>query len=264
MKDREWSRSRFWLCHFLHNRHERRRMDWSPPARIEPRLRPLVAHWLAHSASLPAPVGAWMIDAAARQCANDPAYVQSLRLMVKEEQYLTGLSAKLLARLEPQRALHEGLGRLARPLRHFLGLRLELSVVLLQEVVDLTFCGMIHEATEDDVLRAACRQIVADRSAHASFLAERLTLEFADFNFVRRNVRRLRLRLLFGALLATQAMRYHALIRAAGWTPQRFVRLSWVAFTDLLERMVPYHRDALMAALLTQRERPYDKPLRVS
>src|ERR1043165_1424984 len=87
MRPREWSRSRFWLCHFLHNRHERPRIDGSKAIDLEAPLRGPVARWLANDAAQPPVCGARLVVQAARHYHADPAFVQSLRLLVKEQQH---------------------------------------------------------------------------------------------------------------------------------------------------------------------------------
>ena len=258
MLKREWSRSRFWLCHFMHNRHERITIAWRPRTPLAPALHRPVLGFLRSAA--PAGHGGWLIAQALAHCPGDPAYVQALRLFAKEEAQLHGLIDRLRAQQGDTRPATRPVYAALVRLRRSLGLRFELSALLLEELLDLAVFQLIHDAAADPTLRSACRQVLSDRRAHAAFHAERLTLEFADFNFLRRNLRRLRLRLFFALLLALVALRHGALIRAAGGNRLSFALTSWRAFQAILERVVPYHREALLAALLHQDQRPYDQP----
>jgi hypothetical protein len=263
MLKREWSRSRFWLCHFLHNRHERVRIDWRPEADLAPALRRPVLTFLRRAFPGQPDGGRWLIAQALRHCLGDPAYVQSLRLFTKEEAQLHDLMDRLRARYGDPRPSSGTLHAAAVRARRVLGLRFELSALLTGELLNIAVLKLVEPAVSDPTLHDVFRQALADRQGHAAFHAERLTLEFADFHFLRRNLRRLRLRLGFGLMLAAVVVRYGRLIRAAGGSRRAFATASWHNFQATLERMVPYHREALLAALLHQDQRPYDKPMPV-
>ena len=63
-------------------------------------------------------------------------------------------------------------------------------------------------------------------------------------------MRRLRLRVMWGAALLYTTACHGRLIRAVGMSRRRFVMVAYRRFGSLLERIVPYRRDALLAALL--------------
>ncbi len=255
----EWSRSRYWLCHFLHNRHERPPVAWDGPVRLgHPSLSAAVT-WLRHCAGAQTAGRPWLIGRAVTKYRHDPAFVQSLRLFVGEHKYHRQIIGRVLERL----------GAADQPVRRpglflrggwLLGVRYELSALLLAALIDVAVFRVVRDVTDDDSLRGVCAGVIRDKRAHVAFLAERLTMEFADFNFVRRNLRRLRLRAMFSLKLARVAAEHGRLITLAGWTRRRFVGGCWTRFAGVLEQMVPYRREALLAALLAQRKDPYAKP----
>ncbi len=135
--------------------------------------------------------------------------------------------------------------------RRKLGARFELSVHLMRLIVLAEQCRHVVRTSHDDDLINICRQVRGDLAGHIAFLSERLTLEYADFNFIRRNLRRVRLR---GMLLAAVAV----LPPVAGSRMNTTI-VAARRFESILERMVPYRRDALLNALGHQRKRPYDQ-----
>ena len=249
----EWSRSRYWFSRFLHNRHVRLR----PAGRDCPSpfgdLASAWRDWAAHRRASLSHQTAWLVSAAVHRCAHDPAYIQSLRLISREQAYHADL---LGTPPSPSRSRSSML----TSVRRLLGMRFELSVLLLDDLADLATYDLLADALTPGPLRDACRQIAHDRRMHAMFHAERLTVEFADFNFIRRNLRRLRLRAMFAAAVARVAVRHAALFRAAGIRRTMLIGYAWSLFRSLLERMVPYRRDALLAMLLDQRTDPYAEP----
>jgi hypothetical protein len=145
-------------------------------------------------------------------------------------------------------------------LRRRVGIRFELSVILLGQVTDVMVWRELERALRGGPGEALAAEVLREKLGHVQFHAERLTHEFAAFNFVRRNLRRLRLRLMFWAATHYASHRAKALLRELDVPRTRFTRSCWAAFELLLEAMVPYRRDQLLATLLRQRERRYDAP----
>ena len=271
MYEREWPRSRYWLAHFLNFRHMRAKIDWSAPGELPAPLAQPVADWLAWVAQVNEPSRQRMLAWSLRDCADDPAYVQSLRLFVKEEQHHTAIINRWLSQRDlagkPCGALRAVMRRVIRPL----GLRFELSVLLLGEIVTVTMNRLVLDAATrmdqaghppaDAALTGVLRQLIAEHQVHLTFHSERLTAEFADFNFIRRNLRRMRLRGMFAALVAGVARHHRALLAVIGCPRRRFADQAWALFSAVLERMVPYRREELMATLLEQREKRFEKPM---
>lgn len=262
MQDREWSRSRYWLCHFLQNRHERVTIPWQDPSSDgDERLNASVAHWLRWISETNAPARQRLISWAVTDCASDPAYIQSMRLFVKEEEHHAATIARYLT-LRRLTAPEGGFTRAAvRAMIKPLGLRFELSILLLSEIAVITMNRLLLAKTGDGALRWLLTQMVHDHQCHLAFHSERLTTEFADFNFVRRNLRRLRLRVMFAMAVKGITCYHRPLLKALDCPPRQFASQCAAGFRCVLERMVPYRRDALMARLLDQRENPYAKAL---
>ena len=260
MRQPEWPRSRYWLCHFLNNRHMRVRIDWNAPHApfLQGGAQP-IADWLTWTTQINTASRGRLLRWATTECATDPAYIQSLRLFVKEEQWHADIATRYLS-LRQMKGRAGGINRaMARSLMKPLGLRFELSILLLSEIAALTVSRLLLKATNDEALRGLLTQGIHDHECHIAFHSERLTTEFADFNFIRRNLRRWRLRAMFTALVTGLTLRHRRLLRAIGCSKTQFARQAWHTFAAVLERMVPYGRDHLLAALLNQQQKPYEK-----
>ena len=267
MLSEEWSRSRYWLCHFLHNRHERESVDWESPVIVADPMQTALSQWLSESDACLIDQRNWLIETAADKLSNDPAMVQSLRLFVKEELYHEELRHEALNRLGATvkpRASKKAAKRIWIALRRHLGVRFELSVILLRQVVSITNWRLISAATDDQAILKVSEEVLRDKVAHVSFLTEKLTTEFAEFNFIRRNIRRLRLRMMCATAIACGAVFQGKLLAASGVSRWQFARQCWLRFEKLLETMVPYQRDQLAEELTRQREEPYRADERVA
>ena len=73
-------------------------------------------------------------------------------------------------------------------------------------------------------------------------------------------LRRLRLRGIWLTCLLRCVARDGRLIKASGHSRWQFLIAALRQFNQLLETMVPYRRDALLKALMSQRQQPYAKP----
>ncbi len=302
----EWTRSRYWLCHFLNSRHFRQAIPWDagigapvggghragpePLAGLSPARRAgfaLLARWIGLGREADRQ---WLVAATVEHADDDPALIQAVRLMVKEQHY----HQQLLDRLAP-RSAEAALGPTPRPdrpsrvkrpglLRRLLGLRFELSRLMLWQVIALELCCRLtasagespgqparrhgdedHEPAgggkpSDACLHAVAMQWQRDLSAHLAFVAERLTDQYADFNFIRRNLRRYRLRGMFLWMAAGAVLRHRRALAALGISCRALLLGGWRRFRRVLEHVVPYRRDALLAALLDQQSRPWDLP----
>jgi hypothetical protein len=216
--------------------------------------------------------GIWLIQDALRHCPHDPAYIQSLRLIARENREDGEMIHRLMGSLglpgEPRSGV---LGALRRSFdrwrRRWLGSRFEMSLRLLDDLLDLTVLSILHAGPDlcrQAPVQGVCKNLYQNKQAHIAFAVERLTTLYADFNFVRRNLRRLRLRLMWTALLLHAAVGHRQLLRTGGVSYGDFVFGGYRRFSRLLERMVPYHRDALLAALLDQKQDPYAEPQRLA
>lgn len=256
--DVEWSRSRYWFCHFLQSRHTRPRISWDTPLSHAGRLTAeSTLHGMIHRLTAPQAGIADIITTAQKRFGHDPAFVQSLRLLAKERQFHHGLLLQLQERHQPQALLPAMLQARKEMTASLLGIRYFLASLLLDDVLDLGLLKLTQQHWTDPAAQGVCQTLIRDKTAHATFLAERLTMEYADFNFVRRNLRRLRLRSLFFIHLRRMVRQDHALLAVAQVTPREFAHQSWQRFAAVLESMVPYRRDELMKSLRAQRELPY-------
>lgn len=260
----EWTRSRYWLCHFLHNRHERRKLVFPAPEIAQ--TPPPLQHWLAQQrlAATDHRHRQWMLSLAANSLGHDPAFIQSLRLLVREEQYHDQVLAKWLGAAAP------GPGPSPAPisapmqawhaLRRTLGLRFELSILWMLGLVRLCLLQRSTQHAPQHLHREAAAQLIHDQQEHLHFIEEWLAMEFADFNFIRRNLRRLRLQLMLIALTFLLPLQHPKLLASLGWSLRDWTLVMWGQYLTRVERLVPYRRDALLKLMLNQREHPYDTP----
>lgn len=156
--------------------------------------------------------------------AGDPEYLRAAELFVAEEQQHAALLLRLLGYLggEPM-SRHWSDAAFVR-LRRLLGLRTELMVLTVAEVVALSYYGGLADRAPDPVVRAVAARIVADEHPHVAFQRHRLRIGFADSGFgVRLFAFALWWVVAVGAT-AVVALDHGGLLDAIGYRRTRFIR----------------------------------------
>ncbi len=130
--------------------------------------------------------GQQLLRKAAR--AGDPEYLRAAELFIAEEQQHAALLLRLLGYLggEPMRG-HWSDAVFVR-LRRLMGLRTELMVLTVAEVVALSYYGGLADSGPDAVVRAVAARIVADEHPHVRFQVDRLRAGFAGSRVAMRSL----------------------------------------------------------------------------
>jgi hypothetical protein len=111
---------------------------------------------------------------------GDPGYLRAAELFVAEEQQHASLLFDLLGYLDAQPMHSHWSDSVFVRLRRLLGLRTELMVLTVAEVIALSYYGALAAHGPDPVVRAVAARILADEHAHVRFHQQRLCADFAD------------------------------------------------------------------------------------
>jgi hypothetical protein len=179
---REVGRFGMWVEHFEQNEHVHAETDsaiaFDGECEIpDPVRRPLVESirrfQLGESGD-----GAQLLHKAQR--AGDTEYLRAARLFVAEEQQHAALLLRLLGYLGGKPMRRHWSDAVFVRLRRLMGLRTELMVLTVAEVVALSYYGLLAAAGPDAVVRAVAARIVADEHPHVCFQQDRLRAGFTD------------------------------------------------------------------------------------
>ncbi|MFI5609884.1 ferritin-like domain-containing protein [Amycolatopsis sp. NPDC051903] len=160
-----------------------------------------------------------------------PRYREAVRLFVAEEQNHARLLAELLKAAGSTTIRKHWSDTAFVWLRRALGLRLELMVLLIAEVVALSYYRALKDGTDDALTREVAARILADEQRHVPFQCDQLRGAFpgAKGKLVAAGWRVL----MGGALLAVLADHGRAL-RALGITRLRFAAGVLARFEEVL------------------------------
>src|SRR5215218_164927 len=112
--------------------------------------------------------------------AGDPEYLRTAGLFVAEEQQHAALLLRLLGYLDGRPMGTHWSDAVFVRLRRLMGLRTELMVLTVAEVVALSYYGGLANSGPDAVIRAVADRIVADEHPHVRFQTDRLRVGFAQ------------------------------------------------------------------------------------
>jgi hypothetical protein len=209
-----------WLEYFEGNRTRRMKIPWELGVHVEPRLRRPLIKSLQRFQVGEQGQGNHLKRGAAKT--GDARYAATIDLFIKEEQE----HSRLLARV-----LHGMVAPLLRwhwsdacfvLVRRLLGLRLELMVLLVAEMIAKRYYRMLRDGTNDPVVKAMCEQILHDEQAHVAFHCEYLHHALAHLPFLVRMFVHFAWRCFFYGVCLLVMYDHRQVMRATRVSPNEF------------------------------------------
>ena len=192
--------------------------DWSAGARLEPALvRSLQRFQVGEDGD-----GARLLDKARR--AGDPVYAEAVRLFVAEEREHARLLGRLLESAGATTISGHWTDAVFVRLRRLLGLRTELMVLMLAEVVALGYYRAVRDGVGDLLASEVAGRILADELRHVPFHRDRLRRSFLRSSLLPRTVARIVWWWLLAGVLTVVVLGHGDALRAAGVSRTAFVR----------------------------------------
>lgn len=164
-----------WLDHFRRNRENRPEPEWSAPitlpaAVVSPLLRSLQQFQLGDGGG-PACLIAWNAE---RFRNSAPGVGALVDLWFAEEREHSRLLGGAVARFGGECIRSHWSFTAFCLTRKWLGVRFELTVLLLTEIVSTVYYRLLRRHAADPALRGVCRLILRDESGHVAFHRSRL------------------------------------------------------------------------------------------
>lgn len=209
-----------WARRFEDERERRRVLgdpDWGQGARLHP------AVWAGVQRFQVGEDGDGANLVAKADEAGDRDYARAVRLFVAEEQNHARLLAGLLAAGGVPTLTRHWSDTVFVALRRLMGLRMELLVLMIAEVVALRYYRALRDGTDDSLTSDVAGRILDDEQRHVPFHCERLHASLAELpRLTRRPVMAL-WRLLLLAVSLVVAADHGAALRRLGVGRLRFV-----------------------------------------
>jgi hypothetical protein len=168
---------------------------------------------------------------------GDADYEAAIDLFIKEEQEHARLMAAILRRFQApllQRHWSDGCFMF---LRHVAGLKEQLLVLLLPEMIAKRHFRALHDGTADPVLKNVFAQICHDEEGHLNFHIDTLQQLFAEWPWWRRAAVRAFWRLLFRASCVVVIWDHRAVLSAVGVSKSLFWWDCGLIFDEVAARI---------------------------
>jgi hypothetical protein len=170
-----------WLTYFRRNPARQARLDadidWSEPTSLAGADLRAVGRSLQRFELGESGDGAILLAKA--ESAGDPTYLAALRLFVAEEQRHSALFGRALDHLGWPRLTSHWSDAAFTALRRALGLRTEIALFLVAEVVALHYFAALRDGCPDRQVARMATRILADEHEHVRFQVQRLHDGFA-------------------------------------------------------------------------------------
>jgi hypothetical protein len=228
-----------WLAYFDRNRQNRPEPDWKAPITLSKDvIRPLVKsleEFQLGDGGGPAYLIAWNRE---RFLAQTEGTRQLVDLWFAEEREHARLLAGAVQRFGGQCIQGHWTFTAFCLTRKWLGVRFELTVLLLTEIVSTVYYRLILRHAEDPPLRSMCRLIIRDETGHVSFHRDRLARSArSGSSMCGGRLWNVSFRLL-GLVPATVLWISHAPgLRALGANRSEYYREIWLELSRFVERL---------------------------
>lgn len=186
--------------------------------------------------------GAHLLSAARNYArkVNDPAFLDAVRLFIREEQRHGENLGRFLDSAGVPRARFDCGDFLFRSVRYFLpSMEVWATPVVMVETHAMVYYNAIRRATSSRVLRAICRRILSDEVPHIRFQCERLAILHRHRGPWLLALTQLGHTLLFTTITLAVWLGHCRALRAGGYDFRRFWRTAWGRMRHAWRLMAP-------------------------
>lgn len=224
-----------WLSFFRARRGRSIDLPWSEDWPLDGSQRDLIAKSIATFQLGESSDGAHLLSTARRFGARHglPALAEITDLFIREEQFHAALLAAYMHERGIPRLGAQWSDRVFRSLRHLGGFEVAISVLLVAEIIALTYYRALAQATPSPVLQYICSLIVADEEAHVSYEAS-LVVTFRSRRRLGRHCARWLHSFLYAGALAVVYAGHRGVLKAGGYDFRRFWNSGWSRFHEFL------------------------------
>ena len=220
-----------WVTYFKHNREKRLNIPWEQEIVIDPALRGPLARSLQRFQLGESGDGAHLKGLARLE--GNSEYEEAIAMFVAEEQTHAALMARLLERLGSPLLKAHWSDHLFRTALLLSGLRSELMVIAVAEVVATRYFSLLYSSAGDPAVRAVCAQIMIDEEGHIAFQCDALQPTLSRLPTPARHALFLGWRLFFTLTCLAVSFDHRSLLRAVGKTPRAFRQECMETFEEV-------------------------------
>ena len=205
--------ARDWLAYFQENAQRRMPIAWENGVTLEWKVRGALIASLQKFQVGETGEGNHLKSCAA--LTGDEEYCAAIELFFAEENYHAQMLARVL-QLQGAPLLDSHWSDAAFIIiRRFAGLKMELAILMVAELIAKRYYRAVHDATSDRNVKAMCIQILRDENAHVAFHCDTLNREFAKMPLLKRAMIRFWWKRFYRIVCLVVALDHRGVLRAA-------------------------------------------------
>ncbi|MDQ2919730.1 MAG: ferritin-like domain-containing protein, partial [Verrucomicrobiota bacterium] len=142
---------------------------WHLPSPLDTEARAILARSLSHFQLGESGEGRFLLEQARRQTPDDPNYANALALFIDEEKEHARLLEQLVRRFGGAVIRAHWTHFVFRLVRRAFGLKFEIQVLVIAEIVGTAYYRVLSRRTRDPVLEEVCALVLRDEAKHIAF-----------------------------------------------------------------------------------------------
>lgn len=213
---------RNWLEYFQGNAQRRMPIAWENGVSVEWSVRAAVIASLQRFQVGESGEGNHLKSCAAQT--EDAEYCAAIELFLAEENYHAQMLAGVLRSVGAPLLSGHWSDAAFIVIRRFAGLRMELAILLVAELIAKRYYRVLHDATNDPNLQLMCAQILRDEHAHVAFHCDTLNRAFARFSPLKKMAIRFWWKRFYRVVCFVVALDHRGVLRAANVSVWNWMR----------------------------------------
>jgi len=232
-----------WKRYYTENSASLLEVPWGVPYTLSSEERRAISKSVAEFQRGESSEGKHLISGARAHAAesNDPAYVDTTILFIKEEQRHARDLKKYMALRGIPLAKSSWPDSAFRFIRHLSGLEVSICVLVTAEIIAQCYYPALRKATADPVLIGLCDQIILDEDSHVEFQMERVASLRGSASPLRRKFSELLQRFLFAGTIAVVWVQHRSVFERAGFRYAGYRRECWSYYLKAERRLSMQH-----------------------
>jgi hypothetical protein len=232
-----------WRLYFERNAAQRPPIPWHLGVHVEPQWRAPLIHTLQRFQLGESGEGTFLKEWAKQ--AGDDDFMAAIDLFVKEEQNHSHMMACLLHGMDALLLDGHWSDNLFTVLRRMGGLKFEIMIFLVAEVIAKRFFRALYDGSTDPVVRAVFGQIVREELAHVAFNCQALRRFCQPLSALEKWVMRGTWRVMFRLTCLLVIFDHRRVLRVAGVGSVQFWNETGVIFNRDMARVFPRRKTAI-------------------
>ncbi len=221
-----------WLCYFNQNAAADDGIDWDAPDELSVSERNLIAESIAafQLGEYSEGRGLMKFARAYAEEHDDRKLIEITRHFVKEEQNHAGMLKRYMELHHIPVFTKNWTDTVFRGLRKYVGYELSISILIVAEIIALTYYKALANCTNSTLLKSICAKILVDEASHVEYESSLINYIRSEHIWFHRVVVVAAHRFLFFGAVIVVAHEHRRVLLAGGYNLSDFSRSCWIDF----------------------------------